>query len=171
MTATATVTRHARDADLAQIVDLYNHYVRETAITFDIEPFTVETRAPWLAQFRETGPHQLLVAERGGEILGYAGTMPFRAKAAYDRSVETTIYIRDGFGGQGLGRALYEALFDALEGAPVHRLLAGMTLPNDASDALHRRMGFEPCGVFPEVGFKFGRYWDVQWYDRPLRAG
>jgi phosphinothricin acetyltransferase len=123
---TAAVTRHARDADLAQIVDLYNHYVRETAITFDIEPFTVETRAPWLGQFRETGPHQLLVAERGGEILGYAGTMPFRAKAAYDRSVETTIYIRDGFGGQGLGRALCQQSLPVRQQDRRHLLAAGV---------------------------------------------
>jgi phosphinothricin acetyltransferase len=160
--------RHARESDLAGIVDLYNYYVRETAITFDVEPYTVETRAPWFAQFAQTGPHQLLVAEEGGEVLGYAGTMPFRPKAAYAQSVETTIYLRHGAEGRGLGRALYESLFDALKDAPVHRLLAGMTLPNAASDALHDRMGFAPCGVFAEVGFKFGRYWDVRWYDRPL---
>lgn len=160
--------RHAVAADRQQIVDLYNHYVRETAITFDIDPYTVESRAPWFGQFAESGPHQLLVADDGGQVLGYAGTMAYRPKAAYAQSVETTIYLRRDAGGQGLGSKLYEALFAALKDAPVHRLLAGMTLPNNASDALHRKHGFEPCGFYREVGFKFGRYWDVQWYDRAL---
>jgi len=163
-------TRHATHDDLGQIVDIYNHYVRETPITFDIEPYTVETREPWLAQFAETGPHQLLVAEKEGVVLGYAGTMPFRPKAAYGQSVETTIYLRPDAGGRGIGTILYRDLFAALEGAPVHRLLAGMTLPNDASDALHRRLGFVPCGIFSQVGYKLGQYWDVQWYERGLEV-
>lgn len=164
-----TVTiRHAVEADRPQIVDLYNYYVRETAITFDVEPYTVHTRRSWFEQFADTGPHQLLVADNGRRVLGYAGTMAYRPKAAYAQSVETTIYLQQDAGGQGLGGKLYEALFAALRDAPVHRLLAGMTLPNEASDALHRKLGFEPCGFYREVGFKFGRYWDVQWYDRSL---
>ncbi|CDO60958.1 Phosphinothricin N-acetyltransferase [Candidatus Phaeomarinobacter ectocarpi] len=160
--------RRARLSDLEQIVDIYNHYVINTAITFDIDPYSVETRRGWFDQFGDAGPHQLLVAEFQGDILGYAGTMPFRQKAAYAQSVETTVYLRNDAGGQGLGSKLYEALFAALEGAPVHRLLAGMTVPNQASDALHAKHGFEPCGLFREVGFKFDKYWDVQWYDRVL---
>lgn len=158
--------RRARSSDLEQIVEIYNHYVINTAITFDIDPYTVESRRVWFEQFAEAGPHQLLVAEAKGEIFGYAGTMPFRPKAAYAQSVETTVYLRHDAGGQGLGSKLYESLFSALKGAPVHRLLAGMTVPNQASDALHAKHGFEPCGLFREVGFKFDRYWDVQWYDR-----
>lgn len=162
--------RRIGEGDHGQIVDLYNHYVRETAITFDIEPYTVETRRPWFEQFSDEGPHQLVVAEGDdGQILGYAGTMAYRPKAAYARSVETTIYLREDTGGQGLGTRLYEALFECLKDAPVHRLLAGMTLPNAASDALHRRLGFAPCGFYREVGHKFDQYWDVQWYDRPLK--
>ncbi|MGD1934657.1 MAG: GNAT family N-acetyltransferase [Candidatus Phaeomarinobacter sp.] len=160
--------RHAVTGDRQQIVDLYNYYVTETAITFDIEPYTVETRQPWFEQFADTGPHQLLVAEEAGEVLGYAGTMAYRPKAAYAQSVETTIYLRQDAGGRGWGYSLYEALFAALKDAPVHRLLAGMTLPNEASDVLHRKHRFEPCGHYKEVGFKLGRYWDVQWYDRSL---
>lgn len=160
--------RRARLSDLGQIVEIYNHYVINTAITFDIDPYTVETRRGWFDQFGDAGPHQLLVAEVDGDIMGYAGTMPFRPKAAYAQSVETTVYLRGDASGQGLGSKLYDALFEALEGAPVHRLLAGMTVPNQASDALHAKHGFEPCGLFHEVGFKFGKYWDVQWYDRVL---
>ena len=160
--------RPATEADRPAIVDLYNHYIRETAITFDIEPWTLEARAPWFAQFAEAGPHRLMVAEEAGGLAGYAGSMPFRPKAAYARSVETTIYLAPDATGRGLGRVLYEALFAALEGEPVHRLLAGITLPNEASEALHRALGFEPCGHYREVGWKFGRYWDVRWMDRGL---
>jgi len=160
--------RLLRDEDRAQIIDLYNYYVRETAITFDVEPYTPKTRRPWFDQFAPTGPHKLLVACEGGRVLGYAGSMAYRPKAAYARTVETTIYLAPGAGGQGLGQRLYRALFEALETEPVHRLLAGMTLPNAASDALHRKLGFAPCGHFREVGFKFGRYWDVRWYERSL---
>ena len=162
-------TRPASAGDRQQIVDIYNHYVRETAITFDIEPYTPETRQPWFAQFGDTGPHRLLVAEEAGRVLGYAGTMPFRPKAAHAQSVETTIYLAPDAGGRGIGTQLYDALFEALKNEPVHRLLAGMTLPNEASDALHRKAGFAPCGLYKEVGFKLGRYWEVQWYDRPLK--
>lgn len=160
--------RRAQLSDLGQVVEIYNHYVINTAITFDIDPYTVETRRGWFEQFGDAGPHQLMVAEADGDIVGYAGTMPFRPKAAYAQSVETTVYLRGDAGGQGLGSRLYEALFATLEGAPVHRLLAGMTVPNQASDALHTKLGFEPCGLFREVGFKFDKYWDVQWYDRVL---
>ena len=160
--------RRARLSDLGQIVEIYNHYVINTAITFDIDPYTVETRRTWFDQFGDVGPHQLLVAEVDGDIMGYAGTMPFLPKAAYAQSVETTVYLRSDAGGQGLGSKLYEALFASLGSAPVHRLLAGMTVPNEASDALHAKHGFEPCGLFREVGFKFNKYWDVQWYDRVL---
>lgn len=164
---TATL-RLAEPGDLPGIVELYNHYVRETPITFDVDPYTVETRTPWFQQFAATGPHKLVVAVEGENVLGYAGTMPFRPKAAYARSVETTIYVHKDATGRGLGVALYEALFDALRGEPVHRLLAGMTLPNAASEKLHERLGFTSCGVFGEVGYKFGQYWDVRWYERAL---
>jgi phosphinothricin acetyltransferase len=154
--------------DLAALTALYNHYVQETAITFDLEPYTVETRAAWLAGFAPRGRHQLLVAEEEGRLVGYACTRRFRDKAAYDTTAETSVYLAPGCAGRGLGTALYAALFRALEGADVHRLVAGITLPNDASVALHARFGFAPVGVLREVGRKHGRYWDVLWMDRTL---
>ena len=158
--------RLATDADRAPITELYNHFVVETSVTFDDRAWTVEERAPWFERFAPEGRYRLLVAEEGGRLLGYAGTLPFRAKAAYETSVETTIYLAEAGQGRGLGRRLYERLFEEMAGEDVHRLLAGVTLPNDASLALHEKLGFTSVGTFREVGRKFGQYWDVAWYER-----
>lgn len=166
--AVEATVRPATAADLAGIVEIYNHYVVHTPVTFDLEPVTVESRRQWFGQFGEKGPHRLLVAEAGGRVVGYAGTHQFRAKAAYDTTVETTIYIAPDSVGSGLGRALYAALIDALASAEVHMLVAGITLPNEASVARHERFGFRLAGVLHQVGRKFGRYWDVGWYEREL---
>lgn len=161
--------RSAQDADLAAITDIYNHYVSETPVTFDLEPFTVQQRRQWFRKFSMQGPYRLLVAVADdNDVLGYAGTFRFREKAAYQTSVETTIYCRHDATGRGVGSALYQALFDALKDEDVHRAYAGTTLPNDASVQLHRKCGFTEIGVYHEVGRKFGRYWDVLWLERPL---
>ena len=152
--------------DLAALTAIYNHYVRETPVTFDLEPFDVEERRGWFEGFGESGRHQVFVATREGAVIGYAYSHRFRAKGAYDASVESTVYLEPAAVGAGIGRRLYGALFDALAGQDVHRVLAGITLPNPASVALHRRFGFTPIGVFREVGYKFGRYWDVQWFEK-----
>ncbi|KOG86267.1 GNAT family N-acetyltransferase [Streptomyces varsoviensis] len=158
--------------DLDALTDLYNHYVRETPITFDTAPFTPEGRRPWLLSHPEDGPYRLLVAQEspGGRILGYATSSPLRAKAAYATSVETTVYCAADADGRGVGTLLYKALFEALAGEDVHRAYAGITQPNEASHRLHRRFGFEPLGTYHEVGRKFGRYWDVAWYEKDLSA-
>jgi phosphinothricin acetyltransferase len=160
--------RRGREGDLAALTTLYNHYIEQTAITFDLEPFTVETRRSWLAPFRDDGRHQLFVAEAEERVVGFACTREFRVKRAYDTTVETTIYLAPGATSRGLGTALYERLFAALAGEDVHRAVAGVTLPNDASVALHRRFGFRDVGVFHEVGRKHGRWWDVLWMEKDL---
>jgi phosphinothricin acetyltransferase len=159
------------ERDLAALTEIYNHYVRETAITFDITPVTPGERRPWLLSHPEDGPHRLLVARRpgpGGQVLGYATSSAFRPKAAYATSVETSIYLAPGAGGGGIGTLLYERLFAALGGEDVHRAYAGVTLPNEASIRLHRRFGFEQVGVYREVGRKFGVYHDVAWFEKRL---
>ena len=100
--------------------------------------------------------------------MGYAAALPFRSKPAYLTSIEATVYLEPASTGRGLGAALYTALFDALRGEDLHRAYAGITLPNAASLALHRRFGFEEVGVYREVGRKLGRYWDVQWFEKRL---
>jgi phosphinothricin acetyltransferase len=160
-------TRAAERADLPRLTEIYNHYVLHTPVTFDIEPYTVESRTPWFEQFAGQGRHRLVVAERDGVVLGYAGTIRFRPKAAYQTTVETTIYCAPHAIGQGVGMQLYLALFAAIAGEDVHLIVAGYTLPNEASRKLHDRLGFRPVGIFHEVGKKFGKYWDVAWTQRP----
>ncbi|MEU4151601.1 N-acetyltransferase family protein [Streptomyces sp. NPDC026659] len=186
---TEVQVRPGTEADLGALTDLYNHYVRETAVTFDTAEFTRADRRPWLLSHPEDGPYRLKVAigpdcesdtaarsaslrgggrETGGRILGYATSSPHRPKAAYATSVETSVYLAPDATGRGVGTLLYTALFAALAKEDVHRAYAGIALPNEASTRLHTRFGFRHLGTFGEVGRKFGRYWDVAWYEKEL---
>ncbi|MEU6438847.1 N-acetyltransferase family protein [Streptomyces sp. NPDC047046] len=165
--------RAGRDGDLPQLTEIYNHYVTETPITFDTVPFTPDQRLEWFRAHPISGPHRLLIARdpgrpAGADVLGYATSGAFRAKPAYATSVEVSVYCRPGEGGRGLGTLLYTALFADLAGEDVHRAYAGIALPNRASQALHGRFGFRHLGTYAEVGRKFGRYWDVAWYEKEL---
>jgi phosphinothricin acetyltransferase len=158
--------RAAVRGDLPRLTEIYNHYVVNTPVTFDLEPYTVERRESWFAQFAATGRYRLIVAEENGIVMGYAGTTRFRPKAAYETTVETTIYCVQESVGKGVGKQLYAELFEILKGEDIHRFVAGYALPNAATEALHRRFGFKVVGVFSENGRKFGKYWDVCWVER-----
>ena len=158
--------RVARDFDLGRLTEIYNYYVVNTPVTFDIEAYTVERRKEWFQQFGTEGRYRLLVAEENATVVGYAGSMRFRPKAAYETTVETTVYCAPEAVGRGIGSELYQALFEELRGQDVHRFVAGYTLPNPATAALHERLGFKVVGVFTEMGRKFGKYWDVCWTER-----
>lgn len=160
--------RPGEEGDLPALTTLYNYYVENTPITFDVEPYTVEGRGAWFRQFGATGPHRLLVALKGGVVAGYASTSTYGTKAAYATTVETSIYVATDCRGDGIGSKLYEALFESISGEDVHRALGGITLPNEASVALHHRFGFSLVGTFSEVGHKFGKYWDAAWYEKVL---
>jgi phosphinothricin acetyltransferase len=161
--------RAARREDLPRLTEIYNHYVVHSPATFDLEPKTLDQRAEWFAQFAETGRHRLLVAEEDDVVVGYAGTMRFRVKPAYDATVESSIYCAPEAVGRGVGAKLYAALFEAIAGEDVHRIVAGYVPPNPASERLHAQFGFRPVGTFTEQGYKFGRYWDVCWMERGLK--
>ena len=160
--------RPAVEDDLPALTELYNHYIATTAVTFDLEPWTLDQRRAWFGHYAETGRHRLLVAYEDGVLAGYASTSPLAVKAAYQTSVEVSVYLAPDRGGRGIGTALYEALFAAIADEDVHRAHAGITLPNPASVALHRRFGFEEVGVYDQVGRKFGRYHDVLRLQRRL---
>lgn len=161
--------RAATLQDLPDLVRIYNHYVTTSHVTFDTEPLSIETRRGWFADFADSGPYRLLVGEREGRPVGYASSREFRYKPAYRSSVETTIYLDPGHTGQGLGRLLLGALLDLLqEEGSVHRAYGGIAQPNPVSVAMHEAYGYRLVGTFREVGFKFGRYWDVSWYEKDL---
>ena len=159
------VIRPATTGDLPDLVTLYNHYIRTSACTFDIEPWTTATRAAWLQRF-DGRRWQCLVAELDGRVVGYGCSGEFKAKAAYATSVETSIYVAPDQHRRGVAAALYRSLFAALTPYGVHRAYAGITLPNEASIALHGAFGFTTVAHFHEVGFKFDRYWDVVWMEK-----
>ena len=155
--------------DLPRLTEIYNHYIINTPTTFHMEPFTVEQRrTEWFEHYATTGRHRLLVAEGDGDVLGYCTTSQFHPRAAYDTTVEMSIVSAHEAIGRGIGQRLYEAIFDELRGEHVHVAMAGITLPNDASCALHERFGFRRVAVFHEVGRKFDQYWDVAWYEKRL---
>src|SRR5580704_15476048 len=163
-----TNIRRIEARDIAPLLDIYNHYVATTHISFDVEPRTLEQRRAWFESFAETGRHQCFIADRDGTAIGWASSGRFKDRAAYDTSVETSVYLAPGEGGKGLGRRLYETLFDALAKDDVHRCLGGIALPNEASVGVHLAMGFRHTGTYTEVGRKFGRFWDVAWYEKRM---
>lgn len=133
--------RPANRSDLPCLTEIYNHYVIHTPVTFDVEPFTVERRVAWFEQFANAGWYRLLVAEDSGTIVRYTSTSPFRPKSAYETTVETSVYCRPETLGQRIGSQLYAVLFETIAGEDIHRIVAGYTLPNPASAALHERFG------------------------------
>ncbi len=163
-----TAIRAALEHDLEGINGIYNHYVRTTANTFDLEPSSPEARRRWFEEHASTGRHRILVTVRDGEVIGFASSSRYRPRGAYEPSVETSIYMAPTWHGRGVGTRLYLALFEALAGEDVHRAYAGITMPNPASVALHERVGFRRAGYFSEQGRKFERYWDVAWYEKRI---
>lgn len=158
-----TIRRALRE-DLPALLAVYNYYVVNTPITFDIEPRSLEQRQQWLDGFAPSGRYQCFVALRDGKAVGWAASLRYRDRAAYDTSVETSVYLAPDETGRGLGTRLYTTLFDALKAEDVHRAYGGVTQPNDASNRLHEAMGFQQVGYLAEIGRKFDRYWDVAVY-------
>jgi len=162
------IVRPATSDDLERINEIYNHYVLHSQATFDLVPITIEVRREWFSHYSTSGPHRLLVAEENGVVLGFATSSPFRPRAAYTTSIETSVYCDPDRVGVGIGSLLYEQLFEEIKGEDLHRAYAGVSLPNDASVALHERFGFVRVGEYTEVGRKFGRYWNVAWFEKAL---
>lgn len=160
--------RRVGQGDLKALTAIHNYYVRETPATFDIEPRTLQQRQAWLDGFSSSGRYQCFVAVKDGEPIGWASSHPYHERAAYLTSVAASIYLSPEATAQGLGRRLYGALFEALAGEEIHRIFGAITLPNPASVGLHESFGFKLVGIFPEIGRKFGRFWDVAAYLKPF---
>jgi L-amino acid N-acyltransferase YncA len=160
-------TRTASLADAQEMLEIYRPYVLETPISF-------ETEAPSLEEFQrrvseKIGKFPWLVCEMENKIVGYAYAGPFRARSAYDWSVESSVYIRRGFHGKGLGKALYEKLLSILKDQGVVNVIGGMTMPNEASLKLHEHFGFTQVAQIKNAGFKMGRWWDVGYWQLQLQ--
>ncbi|MFO0600375.1 MAG: arsinothricin resistance N-acetyltransferase ArsN1 family B [Myxococcaceae bacterium] len=165
---TPSSIRDATVADAAAIQAIYAPYVRETFISFELEPPEPSEIARRIDEVqRQSLPW--LVAVEGEQVAGYAYASRHRERAAYATSVDVAVYLAPTSRGRGLGKALYAALFERLEALGKHMAFAGIALPNEASVRLHAALGFTPVGVYREVGFKFGRYHDVGWWQRRVQ--
>lgn len=161
--------RDARVADLPSMAAIYDEQVLTSVATFDTEPRGAVYLGEKLAA--AGGSDLLLVACAGTEVVGYAFSTPFRPRPAYAGTKEVSVYVAPAVGRRGVGRRLYAELLGRLDHLPqVHTQVAVVALPNDASEALHRAMGFRQVGVLREVGYKFGRYVDTAWYQRMTPA-
>ena len=164
------VIRAARDGDFETIAAITNHYIATTAIHFAYEPVPV---AEFAELWRDTHARfpWLVTEDDRGSVIGYAKAGTWRSRAAYAWTTEVGLYVADGARGRGLGTALYAALLDEVAARGFRSAVAGVTLPNDASIALHRRFGFEPTGVVREAGWKFGAWHDVAWFQKMFGGG
>lgn len=151
--------RAATPDDLVAITELYNTTIVDSHVSFDTEPWTIEDRRSWWEA--RDAELRCLVAEEDGAVVGVAYSSWWRPKAAYRSTMETTVVLADDARGRGVGTQLLGALLEALATEGVHRAVAIIALPNDASVALHRKLGFRDVGTLTEVGTKLGRHWDT----------
>jgi phosphinothricin acetyltransferase len=159
------ILRPCQPSDSPQLCEIYNHYIRHTVITFEETPLALEEMAARVNKVQLHHPW-LVSVDAAGRVQGYAYASLWRERVAYRHTAETTVYVREGLGGQGVGRALYQALLDALDAQGCHVALGCIALPNAASVALHERMGFTKVAHFNEVGRKFERWLDVGYWQR-----
>jgi phosphinothricin acetyltransferase len=154
---------------LGAIASIYGAVVAESPATFDLEPPPAEHWRQLLDAADPHAGHFVLVAlDEDEAVLGYALSARFMQRAAYDSTCQTSVYVAADARRRGVGTALYRRLFELLDVSPLHLAVAGIAEPNEASTALHLAFGFERVGTFEGVGVKFGRKWDVTWYQRRL---
>ncbi len=158
--------RPATEADVGAVSAIYDEQVRTGISTFDLEP---PPPSYWSHHLTSTEPgHHFLVAEDGGEVVGFAYASTYRPRPGYRLTRETSVYLAEPARGRGLGRRLYDVLLPRLAADGMHVALALVALPNPASVALHEGCGFEHLGTMREVGWKFDRWLDTAWYQRVL---
>jgi len=159
--------RPATAADVPALNNIYNEYIVDSHVSFDTDPWTHDERAAWL-EYRESAGYPVLVATRDEAVVGTAWSGPWRDKAAYRSSAETTVVIAPGQSGAGIGTSLLARLLDALAGAGYALAIAIVALPNDGSLAVHRKLGYEDVGVLRGVGYKDGRFHDTMILQKSL---
>ena len=149
-------------ADAEPIGRIYNHYIETTTVTFEEQAVSTAEIARRIAEVTNGFPW--LVAEADGAIAGYAYARPWQTRSAYRFTVESTVYLAHESTGRGIGSELYAVLLADLRARRLHCAVGGIALPNDASVALHEKLGFEKIAHFKEVGWKFGQWVDVGYW-------
>jgi L-amino acid N-acyltransferase YncA len=159
--------RMATLADAPAIAAIYRPYVVDSIVSFELEAPTQAVMSGRMSKVLAKLPW--LVCELDGAVAGYAYASPHHERAAYQWSVDVSVYLRPGMQRRGLGRALYTQLFERLVQQGYYTAFAGISLPNAASVGLHECFGFEPVGIYKNTGYKFGAWQDVGWWQKPLR--
>lgn len=155
--------RNIKPDDAAQICEIYNYYVQNTIITFEESLVTEDDMKSRIIQNNKK--HPWIVFTDKGQIIGYAYASEWKSRCAYKHSVETTVYLRPDAKGNGIGSLLYKELLAGLKDKNLHAAIGGIALPNEASIALHEKLGFEKIGQFKEVGYKFDKWIDVGYWE------
>ena len=163
------IIREAKSDDAAAIVAIYNHFIVNTPITFEEQAITPGDMAQRIADVQNSDL-PWLVAEHDGVVIGYAYATKWRVRHAYRYSVESTVYLAPSHAGKGIGTLLYKALLTRLSEQGCHVVIGGIAQPNPASVALHEALGFQQVAKFKEVGFKFGQWVDVGYWQLMLSA-
>jgi phosphinothricin acetyltransferase len=159
--------RLATPEDAPALLGIYAPFVEHTAITFEYEVPAPEDFALRISTVLQQLPW--LIHEQQGQITGYAYAARHRDRAAYQWSVDTSVYLHADFHRQGIARSLYLTLFQLLRTQGYYNAYAGITLPNPKSERFHRKMGFTPVGVYEKVGYKLGQWYSVQWFSLNLQ--
>ncbi|MCC5626130.1 arsinothricin resistance N-acetyltransferase ArsN1 family B [Nostoc sp. CHAB 5715] len=159
--------RLANESDALKMLAIYAPVVRETSISFEIEPPSKTEFQQRIKNYQRLMPW--LVCEINGELLGYAYATPYRTRAAYQWSVESSVYVNVEHRRKGVAKALYTSLFGLLQLQGFYNVFAAIALPNPASIAVHEAVGFSPVGVFRKVGYKFSEWHDVGWWQLSLQ--
>ena len=162
------VIRLAREEDAWGMLEIYTPIVRETAISFELDPPSVEELQHRVATYLDFAPW--LVCCRQESILGYAYASQHRVREAYQWSVDVSVYVNERFRNQGVATALYKSLFGCLALQGFYNAYAGITQPNAASVALHESLGFQLVGIYRGVGYKLGQWHDVGWWHLALNS-
>lgn len=161
--------RPVRAQDAGAIAEIYNEYIRNSTATFETEPLTAAEMRTRIAGIARAFPY--FVYEEEGRVLGYCYAHPWRSRAAYCHTLETTIYLAPAQGGRGIGTRLMRTLLAACREAGCHVLIACITRENQSSRAFHQKMGFRRVSHFEEVGRKFNRWLDIEDYELRLPVG
>lgn len=149
--------------DAAQIAEVYNYYIQNTHQTFETEPLSADEMRERIQEIIEKYPY--VVAEDEEGIWGYAYATQFKLRQAYAYSAEVSIYVKNAAKQKGIGTLLYEKLFDELAETNIHAMVAGISLPNDASVKFHEKLGFTKVAHFRQIGYKLGRWVDVGYWE------
>lgn len=158
------IIRTAKISDLQELMDIYNYEVLNGVATFDMEPKSLEERKEWF-EAHSSAKYPLIVAEIDGKVAGYASLSKYRERAAYQTTVELSVYINREYRGQGVATALMEHILDmARKEESIHTVVSVITAGNAISARLHEKFGFEYCGTIAEVGMKFGKYLGIEHY-------